>query len=96
MDNFSKLAIEDCLISQIPNLFSPEVVTALDEDVISEIAMETENAAWERGQNNDRLELCDSALVNLRSIESMRAPGNGIEGSGKIRLADMLCSAPDL
>ena len=82
VDNFSKLAIEDCLISQMPGLFSPEVVAALDDDVVSEIAMETESAAWERGQNDDRLELCYSALVDLKSIESMRAPGNGIQGSG--------------
>ena len=76
MDNFSKLAIEDCLISKLPDLFSPEVVAALDEDVINEIAMETESAAWERDQTNTRLELCHSALGNLKLIESMRAPGN--------------------
>lgn len=83
MDNFSKLAIEDCLISQMPGLFSPELVAALDDDAISEIAMETDSAAWERGQNDDRLELCYSALVDLKSIESIRAPGNGIQDSGE-------------
>lgn len=76
MDNFSKLAIEDCLISQMPDLFSAEIVASLDDDVISEIAMETENAAWEREQTENRLELCHSALEDLKLIESMRAPGN--------------------
>ncbi|WPH03433.1 Hypothetical protein R9X50_00631300 [Acrodontium crateriforme] len=74
VDNFSTLAIEDCLISQMPNLFSPEVVTALDEDTVYEIAAETESAAWERVQTETRLELCRSALEDLRMIESMRAP----------------------
>lgn len=97
MDNFSKLAIEDCLISQMPRLFSPDAITTLDDNVITEITMETESAAWERAQNDDRLELCDSALLDMKSIESMRAPGEReVRLGGKQHLTDMLCSAPDL
>ena len=75
VDNFSSLAIEDCLVSQMPHLFSPEVVAALDDDTISTIAMETETAAWDRSEIESRVELCSSALVKLKKIEGMRMPG---------------------
>ena len=77
MDNFSTLAVERCLIRELPNLFSPESVAALDDDVISEIAMETESAAWERAQTDNRLELCLAAVEKLKSIGSMPTPGKG-------------------
>ena len=75
VDNFSTLAIEDCLISQLPHLLSTDVVASLDGETISEIAMETENAAWERQQTDDRLEMCHLALEQLRSIRTMTVPG---------------------
>lgn len=75
MDNFSKLAIEDCLISQMPDLFSADVVADSDDELISEIAMEIESAAREREQTENRLELCQSALEELKLTESLKAPG---------------------
>ena len=76
------------MISQMPDLFSAEVVASLDDEIISEIAMETESAAWERQQTDDRLELCHSALEDLKSIQTMAVPGNQKQNAVEIGIQD--------
>ncbi|KAB8356712.1 hypothetical protein FH972_024287 [Carpinus fangiana] len=72
IDNFSTLAIEDCLLSQIPDLLTPQVITKLDDEEIGTIAMETETTAWDRSEIEKRLELCASALTKLEKIQGVR------------------------
>lgn len=75
VDNFSNLAIEQCLISKLPDLLSAETITNLDDETIGIIATETETAAWERATLESRLELCSSAVAKLKNVEGKRMPG---------------------
>lgn len=80
------------MISQIPEILSPETVAKMDDETVNDIAMETESAAWERGETDNRLELCFSALENLKPIENMRASGEQRHPAVRKDVWLMICS----
>ncbi|KAI6081332.1 P-loop containing nucleoside triphosphate hydrolase protein [Hypoxylon rubiginosum] len=65
VDDFSKLAIEACLISKLPELFTPEIVYDLSEDTVSRITAESLEKAEERRFLTEKKEILSSGMVEL-------------------------------
>ncbi|KAI0381480.1 P-loop containing nucleoside triphosphate hydrolase protein [Hypomontagnella monticulosa] len=68
VDDFSKLAIEACLISELPKLFTPEIVFELDDDVVSRIAGESWEIADERKFLTEKMEILSSGMTELQRL----------------------------
>lgn len=56
IDNFSVLAVEDCVLSDPANCLSPEKVMMLDDDLIGNIAAGTEDSHIERRRYTEKLQ----------------------------------------
>ncbi|KAI0832151.1 P-loop containing nucleoside triphosphate hydrolase protein [Hypoxylon sp. FL0890] len=68
VDDFSKLAIEACLISKLPCLFTPEIVFGLNDDVVTRIAAESWETADERKFLTDKMEILSSGMTELQRL----------------------------
>ncbi|KAL7619549.1 hypothetical protein AAE478_010089 [Parahypoxylon ruwenzoriense] len=68
IDDFSCLAIEDCLISKLPKLFTPEMVFELSDDAVKSIAGESQATADERRFLTDKMEILGSGLAELQRL----------------------------
>ncbi|KAK2744858.1 hypothetical protein FQN57_004182 [Myotisia sp. PD_48] len=79
VDNIAVLAIESCLIKRLPELFVPENVLTLTDDVIEKIAMENEEAALERKSLTEKLQILEAGLWELSRL------GNHRKYTGELR-----------
>ncbi|KAI1464926.1 P-loop containing nucleoside triphosphate hydrolase protein [Daldinia caldariorum] len=68
VDDFSKLAIEACLISNLPGLFTPEVVFELTDDTIRRIAAESWETADERRFLTEKMSVLSSGMKELQRL----------------------------
>ncbi|KAI1453715.1 P-loop containing nucleoside triphosphate hydrolase protein [Annulohypoxylon moriforme] len=68
VDDFSTLAIEACLISKLPHLFTPEIVFDLSDDVISKIAAESWETVDERKFLTDKMDVLSSGMAELQRL----------------------------
>lgn len=75
MDVFSELAIEQCLLRKLPEMFTPEVVFALEPDEIESIAAESEESRVERSRATEKLKVLDSTLTVLHSLDRHKITG---------------------
>ena len=55
ISNVTILAIENCLITKLPSLLSPELVLSMDEEKLHRIAAESEQIRTERTALTHRL-----------------------------------------
>lgn len=79
MDDFSKLAIEACLISKLPGLFTPEVVFELSDDTVSRIAAESWETADERQFLTDKMNVLSSGMTELQRLSKYHKGTGGGE-----------------
>jgi hypothetical protein len=75
VDNFSVLAVEKCLLKRLPNVLSLKTAGSLDDVTVSQIAAESEESGLERSRATQKLNILESALVVLRSLERHKAVG---------------------
>ncbi|XXH01461.1 hypothetical protein Hte_007821 [Hypoxylon texense] len=68
VDDFSKLAIEACLISKLPGLFTPEIVYELSEDTVYRITAESPEKAEERKFLTEKMEILSSGMMELQRL----------------------------
>jgi len=68
-DNFSVLAIEKCLLQELPKIFSPDAVAALDNTIIADIAAEPAGSKTERQRLTVKLRVLETSLGSLRRLE---------------------------
>ncbi|KAL9616956.1 MAG: hypothetical protein Q9160_008226 [Pyrenula sp. 1 TL-2023] len=75
VDDFSVLAIEECLLTKLPGLLSPEVIMELDDETIESIAAETEDSKTERARATEKLNGLRKTLDHLRRLSRHRRGG---------------------
>ncbi|KAF2719333.1 hypothetical protein K431DRAFT_228850 [Polychaeton citri CBS 116435] len=74
IDDFSILAIEDCLMGELPSLFTPETVYNLPEEEIIRLASEDEETAAERTSFTAKLKVLESGRYELERLNKHRTP----------------------
>jgi hypothetical protein len=67
VDDFSTLAIEACLVSKLPDLFTPEEVAALSDEDVRNIASEGESIT------QDRIRLAEKKMVLSNSLHELKS-----------------------
>jgi len=72
VDDFSTLAVEQCLVGRLPFLFRPEVIHEMSEEEISQLASETEDTTNQRDKCMERLTVLQAGLHELRSLDKHR------------------------
>lgn len=75
VDNVAVLGIEQCLLSELADIFSPRVVAELSEQTIQEIAAETEDVQAERRRLKDKLGVLEAGLKTLNRLKRHRSAG---------------------
>lgn len=75
VDNFSVLAIENCLLSELANCASPERVMMLDDILIGNIAAETEDSLVERRRTTDKLHTLNGGMMTLNRFSRHKPAG---------------------
>ena len=75
VDNFSVLAVEKCMLSDLSNVLSPDIVMKLDDDMVSKIAAESESSILERKRTTEELKSLEEGLVTLNRFSWLRKAG---------------------
>ncbi|KAI0009631.1 P-loop containing nucleoside triphosphate hydrolase protein [Xylariaceae sp. FL0662B] len=68
IDDFSSIAIEACLISKLPDLFTPQIVFEFTDDTVKNVAAESWEKADERKFLLDKMETLTSGLAELQRL----------------------------
>ncbi|KMU73268.1 interferon-induced GTP-binding protein Mx2 [Coccidioides immitis RMSCC 3703] len=95
VDDISILAIEKCLIEQLPTLFTPETVFALTDDITKRITSESEELVTEWTCSTERLQVLETGQENLSFGSDSSSPTNG-GGMGWPDLSEVLSPAEEL
>ncbi|KAK4891333.1 hypothetical protein LTR49_028673 [Elasticomyces elasticus] len=72
VDNFAVLGAEFCLLEQFTTLFTPEVVTQLEDSLIRDIAAEREESVQERVGTMEKLQVLEDGLAVLNRYRRQR------------------------
>ncbi|KAI1339224.1 P-loop containing nucleoside triphosphate hydrolase protein [Xylariaceae sp. FL0016] len=68
VDDVSVLVIENCLVQKLLDLFSPDVVWNLTDEIVFTTAAEGEASAAERGRTTHKLRVLESGRVELNKL----------------------------
>ena len=79
VDNVGALGVEFCLLDNLTNAFTPEVVALLDDDVIKKIAAESEESMQERVRAEKKLRVLNNSFQTLSRFR--RSKHNGLSFS---------------
>ncbi|KAI0459116.1 P-loop containing nucleoside triphosphate hydrolase protein [Xylaria acuta] len=66
--DFDTLAVENCLVSQLSKLWTPEMMLDLPDDAVHRIAGESESSIAERKILNEKLEILVSGQKDLKHL----------------------------
>ena len=62
VDYFAILGVEHCILDDLASVFPPSIVAGLGDELVQEIAAETEGAQAERFSLNQKLEILGTSL----------------------------------
>lgn len=68
-DNVIHLVVENCLVADIPNIFSTRVVTQMSDELLRRLAEESDEVKLERSELTDEI---DKLRVGLQSCQRSR------------------------
>ncbi|KAI1109635.1 P-loop containing nucleoside triphosphate hydrolase protein [Nemania sp. NC0429] len=74
IDEISVLAIEKCLIQQLPELLSPEIIYSLTDEQVHLIAAESETSGAQRERLNEKLAVLQRGLEKLGKFKKRLEP----------------------
>jgi hypothetical protein len=69
VDDFGIHVIEECLLQKLPEIFTPSTVIGLADDIIEQVAAESEESKIERASCEGKLVILDRALSVLRRLD---------------------------
>lgn len=75
VDNFAALVVENCLLDQLSDTFSPDTVMKFDDDLVRDIAAETEDSQIERARVIRKLEVLEAGLQRLNRLGRINPAG---------------------
>ena len=75
VDNVAVLGIEQCLLSGLADIFSPNVVMTMDDDVLREIAAEPDGVQAERKRFTDELGALEIGEKTLSRLNRHKSAG---------------------
>lgn len=73
VDAFGIYAVEECLLSKLVNIFTPEVVSQLTDEVIEDIAAESDESSAEREDLKKKLKVLEEAQKALHRVDRRKA-----------------------
>lgn len=82
LDNVTNLAVEGCLIQQLPSIFTSKKVAAMDESTLNKLASESSNVKSRRDQLSQEIESLKTGLEQCRrwrprtELENPTRPNN--------------------
>ncbi|KAM0724041.1 hypothetical protein Q7P37_000221 [Cladosporium fusiforme] len=84
IDDFSTLAVEQCLVRRLPYLFRPEMIHEMSDEDVSQLASETEDTTNQRDKCLERLAVLQAESTHgINSVEhDARMPSNNIASEG--------------
>lgn len=74
-DNIMTLALENCLISDIPNILSPEKVYGMTDDKVTALAAESKQIRREREELQSQLEKLRMGFTACREYRPRESSG---------------------
>lgn len=75
IDNFCVLAVEKCLLSDLANILSPDVVMKLSDDAVKTIAAESDESVHERRFLIEKTRTLREGLAQLERLYQPRSSG---------------------
>ena len=69
VDDFGIHVIEECLLQKLSEIFTPSTVIGLADDIIEQVAAESEESKIERASCEGKLEILQRALSVLRRLD---------------------------
>ncbi|ROW08355.1 hypothetical protein VMCG_03240 [Cytospora schulzeri] len=70
VDDVSVNAVETCLIQQLPDVFSPDIVWDLEDDQIDSLGSEDDNTIRDRAELQEKLRVLEDGLKDLDAFTS--------------------------
>ncbi|KAH9878049.1 hypothetical protein J1614_003266 [Plenodomus biglobosus] len=78
--DFSVLAVETCLVEQLPTLFTPVDVLDMDKAVVESLASESEDSSTQRSRLKEKLQVLENGLQALQGVQEYAAGRTGTFG----------------
>jgi hypothetical protein len=75
IDSFGVYAIEECLLKELPNLFKPQNIMALEDGLVTRIAGESEESLIEREDLMKKLKVLEKTMTTLRRMKGFKGSG---------------------
>lgn len=75
VDNVAVLGIEQCLLSGLADIFSPNVVMMVPDQLLQEVAAETEDSQAERKRLKHKLGVLEVGLKSLNRLNRHKPAG---------------------
>ncbi|KAK7892283.1 hypothetical protein LTR67_007379 [Exophiala xenobiotica] len=79
IDSFGVYAIEECLLKELPNLFKPQNIMALEDGLVTRIAGESEESLIEREDLMKKLKVLEKTMTTLRRMKGFKGSGAIVE-----------------
>lgn len=74
VDDVAHLAVENCLISKLPGLFTPETVAELSDEDIRQLAAESQDTMAERDALLAKHDVLSKGLTGLKRLTRHHPP----------------------
>jgi hypothetical protein len=69
VDDFGVHVIEECLLDEVPGIFTPEMVLDMEPEDIEKIAGETDESKAERASSTKKLHTLETTLNTLHRLD---------------------------
>ncbi len=79
VDNFSVLAVERCMLSDLADILSPDIIIKLSDKEVYDLAAESETSALERHRATEELKVLEEGLTELNRFSRLRGADTSIE-----------------